>query len=168
MYSAKNSCTATFSHLFIGPSSPMESYSDGMKEEIQWQEGEGRKCVCVGGGFSQRKNYKDQIINILELRKKKRKKKKEKHLRTTFYYSFFWSPDPHRTHWIFIVESIKWTDLQFLTLMVPLKEGSGIFRIVNSLFLGFFCFFCGEMPVRYFGLPIHKICLLPYVFGGLS
>lgn len=76
MYSAKNSCTATFSHLFIGPSSrPMESYSDGMKEEIQWREREGRKCVW--GGFSQRKNYKDQIINILELRKKKRRKKRK-------------------------------------------------------------------------------------------
>lgn len=73
MYSAKNSCTATFSHLFIGPSSRlMESYSDGMKEEIQWQEGGG---WVVGGGFSQRKNYKDHIINISELRKKKKKRK---------------------------------------------------------------------------------------------
>lgn len=67
-----------------------------------------------------------------------RERKKEKHLRTTFYYSFFWSPDPHRTHWIFIVESLKPTDLQFLTLIIPQKEDSGIFRITTHCFGGFF------------------------------
>lgn len=166
MYSAKNSCTATFSHLFIGPSSRlMESYSDG-DERGNLVAGGGGGAVGVGwGGFSQGKNYKDQIINILELRKKEKGKKESRH---HFLLFIFRSPDPHRTHWIFIVESIKWTDLRFLTLMIPQKEGSRIFRIASSLFL----FFCSEklilkrfkMPGRYFGLPIHKTCILLYVF----
>lgn len=121
-------CTP-FIHVFC--EEPLHSYifsfiywpglsADGV---LQWWDERGNS-VAGGGGEEvrveglqpaeelQRPNNKH--FGVAEERE--RRKKISLH---HFLLFIFWSPDPHRTHWILIVESNKWTDLQFLTLMIP-------------------------------------------------